>query len=216
VPAAAPRLAAALLVLSAAAARAQDAPPPKTLYVRTHSFRLPLRLDARTRAGLREIQLHVRRPPDGWRLHEAAPPDRTAFEFRAPRDGDYWFRFVLTDRDGNEAPGRIDQEAETLQVVVDTQPPEVDVHPVPVASGQVFLQCNIRDAHPDYASVRLEYQLADGRWRPLAPVSGSPGLFVLPDERILAGRVRASAADLAGNRVTREIDLGQTAAERAR
>lgn len=204
-----------------------SAPPtaePQPVFTRNPSFRVPLQLDAGTRAGLREIQLHVRRPPDGWRLQETVPADRRAFEYRAPRDGEYWFRFVLVDRDGRETPAQVRSvgppgqilpfgpEAAALIVVVDTQPPEVDVHPVPVASGEVFLQCNIRDAHPDYATVRLEYQLADHTWRPLAPVAGSPGLFPVPDERILVGRVRATAADRAGNTVTREIDLGQTSA----
>jgi hypothetical protein len=204
-----PRLAAWAGLSLLTVAHAQDAPPPRPVYSRTLAFRLPLQLDDRTRAELREIQLHARRPPDGWRLHEAAPADRSAFEYRATQDGKYQFRLVLIDRAGVETPARIGGSTQPLTVIVDTQPPEVDVHPVPVASGEIFLQCNVRDAHPDYASVRLEYQLADRSWRPLAAVAGSPGQFVMPDERLLAGRVRATAADLAGNTVTREIDLGQ-------
>jgi hypothetical protein len=81
------------------------------------------------------------------------------------------------------------------------------VQKLPVASGEVFLQCQIKDANPDYSSLRLEYQTADKGWRALEPQSDAPGVFRVTDPVALRGMVRTSAADKAGNRLVREINL---------
>src|SRR5205823_4410745 len=129
--------------------------------------------------------------------------------FRAAQDGEYWFAFVTVDKAGNLAPADLDKEPPGLIVVVDTQAPVVDVRPAAAASGETFLQCQAWDAHPEPASIKLEYQGADKAWRGLDQVAGMPGLYRVPSADVLRGVVRASVADKAGNKTTREIDLSQ-------
>src|SRR4051794_21074163 len=155
----------AALAGSATGAFAQ-APTAKKVYTSRTSFSLPVRIDDRDRGDLKELKLCVKMLPGDWACRETAPPTQAKFTFQANRDGEYWFTFVTVDKAGRMAPTDLDREPTGLVVVVDTQAPEVDVGLLPVASGEVLLQCTLRDANPDYASVRMEYN--DGRdWRPL-------------------------------------------------
>jgi hypothetical protein len=111
------------------------------------------------------------------------------------------------DKAGQVAPADLNKSRPGLVVVVDTKAPEIEVQRLPAATGEVFLQCQLKDANPDYASIRLEYAGADRAWRPLEPVLEAPGVFRVPDPAVLNGAVRATAADKAGNRAVREINL---------
>jgi hypothetical protein len=180
---------------------------PVPRYTRSANFRLPIQLDERVRANLREIRFYVRRHPGEWVLQETAPPTQSGFVFKAPADGEYWFQFVLVDREGRLSPPRVERVPPALMVMVDTQAPEVEVLPARSGTGQALLQCNLRDANPDYSTTRLEYQAADGRWVPLQPLAGADGLFPAPDGNMAGARVRVAAADRAGNAVTRELTV---------
>lgn len=190
-------------------AQAQDAARgARKIFTRNTAFRLPVQLDDRDRADLSGIKFFVRALPGDWVLAETAPPTQTAFGYRAAQDGEYWFAFATVDKSGQQTPPEIDREKPALVVVVDTVPPEPDVHVLPVASGQILLQCKLRDANPDYASVKLEYPAGPGAWKPLEPLPDTPGVFQIPDNSVLDGKVRVTAADRAGNTATKEIDLG--------
>jgi hypothetical protein len=181
--------------------------PPVPRFTRSASFRLPIQLDDRVRATLREIRFYVRRPGGEWVLQEAAPPSQTGFVFKAPSDGEYCFQFTLVDRDGRSSPAQLDKLPPALVVVVDTQAPEVEVLPARTAGGRSLVQCNLRDANPDYAATRLEYQTADGRWQSLPPLPGVEGVFPAPEGGLAGCKVRVAAADRAGNSVTRELTV---------
>lgn len=199
---------AAALAGSAAGVYAQ-APTAKKVYTSRTSFSLPVRIDDRDRGDLKELKLYVKVLPGDWVCRETAPPTQAKFAFQANRDGEYWFTFVTVDKSGRMSPSDLDREPTGLVVVVDTQPPEVDVGPLPVASGEVFLQCTLRDANPDYASVRMEYN--DGRdWKSLEPLANTAGVFRVPNDNVLKGQVRVTAADKAKNEVVRVVDLGKT------
>ena len=45
---------------------------------------------------------------------------------------------------------------------------------LPAASGEVFLQCQIRDLNPDYGTVKLEYRGIDHAWHALESVADAP------------------------------------------
>ena len=54
-------------------------------------------------------------------------PQQGEFTYRAGGDGEYWFSIVRIDRDGKATPPSLEAEPPNLIVVVDTQPPEVEV-----------------------------------------------------------------------------------------
>jgi hypothetical protein len=193
-----------------APAAAQPAKSPKTVYTSRTTFSLPVKIDERDRAELRELKFCVKMLQSGgkgeWVCKETAPPSQSKFTFRAPQDGEYWFAFATVDKAGTVAPADLDKHPPGLIVVVDTKPPEIEIGPVHLKSG-TFLQCRVHDANADWATVRMECQTTGMSWQTLDPVPNSRGLFNLPSAEALRGVVRASAADLAGNKATREADL---------
>src|SRR5262249_22158452 len=107
---------------------------------------------------------------------------------------------------GQMFPENLDRAPAGLVVVVDTQPPEVDVRSITGANGQTYMHGIIQDANPDYASMRMDY-FEGGKWKPLNGMPEMAGVFVVSDPKALSSRLRVFAADRAGNSVTREIDM---------
>jgi hypothetical protein len=171
-----------------------------------------VKIDERDRAELRELKFCVKLVQSGakgdWVCKETAPPSQSKFTFRAPQDGEYWFAFATVDRAGTVAPSELDKQPPGLIVVVDTKSPDIEIGPVHLKNG-TFIQCRVQDANPDWASVRLEYQTTDKSWQTVEAVPNSRGLFHLPSAEVLRSVVRATAADLAGNKSTREADLSR-------
>jgi len=199
------------LALVVAPATAQPAKAPRTVYTSRTTFSLPVKIDERDRAELKELRFYVKLKQSGskgdWVCKETAPPSQSKFTFRATQDGEYWFAFATVDKLGTVAPTDLDKQPPGLIVVVDTKPPEIDVGPVHLKNG-TFLQCRLNDANPDLATVRLECQTG-GKWETLEAVPNSRGLFHVPSADVLRCVVRATAADLAGNKTTRDADLSQ-------
>jgi hypothetical protein len=185
------------------------APGPKRVYTNRMAFKLPLKVDEKDRPRLKEVQLCVRKGGTGeWVVAQTAPPTQNEFIYRAPEEGEYWFTVVTVDQAGRKNPADLSQEVPGLIVVVDKQPPEVDVHPVTSPFGQPLLRCDVKDLNLDPSRTRVEYLTADQTWQPLASIPDQPNMFRVPDPGAMRGVVRATAADLAGNTVMREINLG--------
>jgi hypothetical protein len=196
--------------LLAAGARAQGpaGAGPTKYFTRRTTFELPVNIDDADRPGLQEVQLHVKtRPDEPWTLKEKALPSHKEFSYKVTQDGEYWFRVVTVDKNGVASPPDLAGQPPELIVVVDTQPPLVDVCPVPGAAGETVLQCKVTDANPDPVKVKLEYQAADKSWHPLTCQAEHPDLFPVVDATVLKNPVRVTATDRAGNVGTREISL---------
>jgi hypothetical protein len=199
----------ALLAAGPVAAQAPKSVQP--IYTNRPAFSLPIRIDDQDRADLRELKFYVKALQGGraneWVCLETAAPSKAKFGYRAVMDGEYWFNFVTVDKAGRVYPADLDKVPPGLKVVVDTRAPEVEVQKMPTASGEVLIQCQVRDAHPDYATVKLEYRGIDHAWHALDPIPDAPGMFRVPDKSVLRGVVRASATDKAGNQTVREVDM---------
>jgi hypothetical protein len=202
--------ASALLIAPAAA---QSAKAPRTVFTSRTIFSLPVKIDERDQAELKEVRFYVKMVQAGskgeWVCKEVAPPTQSKFTFRTAQDGEYWFAFATVDKAGAVAPTDLDRQPPGLIVVVDTKAPDIEIGPVRVIAGQPILECRVRDANPDPAGLELEYQTATRAWRFLEPVSKGSGQFRLPSAEVLQTVVRATATDLAGNRTVREADLTQ-------
>jgi hypothetical protein len=192
------------------------AAPVRKIYTNRTAFKLPLQVEESERSRLQEIQLFVKNGPSGvWTLKDKVPPTQREFVIRGLQDGEYWFTLVTMDKAGKTNPADVHQEPPGLVVVVDRQPPEVEVRPVAVTAGQTCLQCEIHDANPDPAKSKLEYLAPNLTWQALEMAPDQPGLFRVPDPAILKGVVRATVADRAGNTTVREINLQAASAPAA-
>jgi hypothetical protein len=202
-----------LLVTSSAAAQT---PPTRKVFTNRLAFSLPVRIDDRDKAELRELRFYAKPmiggTPGDWQCIETAPPSKARFQYQAPQDGEYWFAFATVDRFGKVSPSDLDREPPGLVVVVDTKAPDVEVQKLVVASGDSYLQCQIKDPNPDYSKIKLEALMPDRSVRLLEPLEEAPGLFRIPDPSVLKCVVRATSLDKAGNRAVREVDLNPTSA----
>lgn len=186
----------------------QGRPLPTKSYMNKNNFYLPVMIDERVRANLKEVLLYVKDgPTKAWTLAERGTPSQTWFAYRAPQEGEFWFNVVTVDKNGRSVPADVNQEGPGLIVVLDTQAPQLDLVPqTPIPEGQV-VACEVRDTHADAAKTRFFYQTGDKVWRPLDPIAGQPHKFCIPSQAMTTGQVRASATDHAGNTTTREINL---------
>jgi hypothetical protein len=176
------------------------------MYTNKQQFRLPFNLEERDRQRLREIQLYVKCGTDGWACRETAPPSQKYFTFRAAQDGEYCFNIVTVDKAGHPTPADVTREAPALVVVVDTQPPELQLAPATGPGGEDCLRCSAHDPNMEAGMVKVEYQAADKSWHALDALPGSPELFRYPDKMNWTGQLRASATDRADNTATRELN----------
>jgi len=200
----------AVLVLSGvallgASAHAQPAPgSPGKIYTRRTAFRLPVKIDDKDRAALDKVQLYVKNgPSEPWVCKVTAPPTQPDFTYHVDHDGEYWFSVVTLDKNGKATPADVSREPPGLVVVVDTQAPDFDVRPITAVDGAPYLKCAIKDANPDYASLRVEYK-ADHGWQALEPMTDQQGMFRVPDSS--RGMVRVTVSDRAKNTTSREVN----------
>jgi hypothetical protein len=190
--------------------------PERTEIVQYHlnksTIQLPIQLDEQFRPILQEIRLYSKdRLSAPWKLRDKAPPSQTAFTFKAPQDGQYWFMMVTVDRAGHCVPADVAKEEPAMAVVVDTQPPQADVTLLAnVPEGQL-IQCDVRDAHLDVTKTRVQYQTADRVFRDLAGLPNRPNVYCIPAQANVTGQIRVIGADHAGNVVTRECNLAELA-----
>lgn len=193
------------------AARAQSraaALPPKSFMTKS-TFYLPVKVDDRVRPNLKEIRLYVKDDAGKpWLLQDKVAPTQTYFTFRAPREGEYWFTVVTVDKTGRATPGDLRQEGPALIVVLDSQPPQVELRPLPPSSEGMCIHCVVHDANPDLAKTRFYYQTGDMMWRPLDPLPDRPDHFNIPTQAACTGMVCVEASDLAKNTVRKEFNLG--------
>lgn len=193
-----------VLVLLAATVHSEEV-PVRRVCTKNTVFRLPVQMSAADRADLKEIKFYVKSPPSTWVCRETAAPSQTAFAFRAPADGEYWFTIATVDKSGQTTPANLDAESPGLIVVVDTQNPDLDVR-AEVVNGKAMVQCKLVDKNADPASLKVECEMPGQGWHLVTAASDKPGHFVLPDNRLPGGKIRVRGADAAGNVATKTID----------
>jgi hypothetical protein len=192
---------------AAPSAEASPAQAPKKIYSNQTRFRLPVGIDDRDRPLLQSVQLFVRALPGDWQQKDSAPPAQKHFLYDVHQDGEYWFSVVAIDNAGRANPADVRLEPPQLIVVVDTQPPDIEVRTEGGPGSETLLRCTIKDANPDYSSLKISYRGADQAWHDLEPLPGNNGIFRVPGNQVLSGTIRVSASDLARNVTNREVTL---------
>lgn len=187
------------------------AAPAKT-YLNKSMIQLPIVIEERHRAQLKNVQLHVKEgPTQPWKLHATVPPSQASFSYKAPAEGEYWFNIVSEDNAGRLTPPDVSREAPALIVVLDTAAPQVDVRVLHSAPEGLHVRCESRDPNLDAFKTRFFYQTGDLVWRALDSLPGKADTFCIPAQAAWTGNVRAHAVDFAGNVTTRELNLGASA-----
>jgi hypothetical protein len=85
---------------------------PKITYTKNTIFHLPVQMEERTRASLREVCLYVKSGTADWVRQETGSPTMSHFSYKVPHDGEYWFSLVTIDpgpghrRPALDQPGR--------------------------------------------------------------------------------------------------------------
>jgi hypothetical protein len=155
--------------------RAQ-APPGDVTFTRLSTFRIPFQTEPNERR-IKQIQLYVSTDQGRtWDYYVSVAPDRNGFDFRAQRDGAYWFAVRTIDLDGHSFPLNMEGARPGLKVVVDTQPPIIRLQGMSPRDGEVGVQWEVRDDNLDPAGLRLDYRLpGSAEWQALradVPVTG--------------------------------------------
>lgn len=184
---------------------------PKMTYTKNTVFHLPVQMDERTRANLREVCLYVKAGASDWVRQETGVPTMSHFSYKVPRDGEYWFSLVTIDKTGRSTPGDVSQEPPGLRVTVDTQAPVIDVQPFTNPEGELCIRCNVQDVNPDPQNIKAIYRDQAGE-HAIDAVPGIPGVFKITSRELTSQSLRVTAADLCGNSATREVNVRELAA----
>jgi hypothetical protein len=174
----------------------------ETTFANKREFRIPFNPGPGAQ-NLKQLQLFVSTDQGKtWGSSAIVAPDQQRFHFLADRDGVFWFAVQTLDLKGTLFPPAMDGSPPSLKVIVDTQPPVVQVQPLSPRPGEVGVGWTIRDDYFDPAlpgAVVLEYRLSGAvTWQivPIAP--GATQAYWNPKANTLV-EVRLKARDRAGN-----------------
>lgn len=195
-----------ILLALPAALQAQTA-EPKPIFTNKHVFQMPVKIDDAVRAELKEVCLYVKRNLSDWTRQETASPAVTQFTYRVPQDGEYCFSVATVDKAGRMNPPDIAAQAPGLKVIVDTNPPTVELKQATGPDGEPCVQCTMQDANPNMQTIQVNYRGRDGSERSLEPHPSRPGLFHVPDPNFWGSMARVSASDRCGNRANCDIQM---------
>ena len=209
-------LALAPAFLNAEYARSQTAQNDVTKhYSKDALFQLPISMEDKVRANIKEVQLWMKTGTNEWQSSQVAQPQQKSFKYKASADGEYCFALVTIDLKGTMKPSDLTRLSpnEIVRVIVDTQPPSIDLQPMKVANGELLLRCTVTDANPEPDSLKVSYFGPDQTLRRFEPVPGQPGMFRVPGSEVLSSPVRVTVNDLAKNVTTRDVNLRDAVAK---
>ena len=183
------------------------APPIQT---RQTSFSIPFQIDESVGATApTEVQLFLSTDfGRTWKLADRAQPQTKSFSFRAPRDAMYWFSLRTVDVAGRIHPSG--PHSIGLRVVVDTQPPTLNVSASRGNAGEVVIRWVASDKTLASDSLKMSYKSdPQSPWRTIvsAPPSKRPSAddsnrgstIWWPNHLTGTIAIRATIADAAGN-----------------
>ncbi len=147
------------------------------VYTNKVSFRMPVQIKDEVRAQLKEVCLYVKEGSADWVRKESAAPTVQAFNYKVPHDGEYCFSVATIDKNGAMTPADIGREEPGLRVIVDSQPPHVDLKAATAPDGENCVMCVLQDEHPDYQSIRITYRNGNNTESTLEPHDVKAGLF---------------------------------------
>lgn len=187
---------------------AQQPIPVQRNYLNKHVIRLPIEMEQNVRQAVQEIHLYVKdQPGAAWKLTDKVGAAQESFTFQAPRDGEYWFTMVTLDKQGRSHPADVRNEPPGLAVIIDTQPPAIELTNLGSVADLQMIQIEITDPHLDIGKTRMLFQGGDKVFRDMLAVPGRANVYCIPAEAVRTGLIRASTEDLANNQGFVEMHL---------
>jgi hypothetical protein len=191
-----------------APADAADLPTP--IYHNSRDFRIPFNVDPADRPYIRQVELWVSQDKgNDWKQCAATSPEKPNFTIKEPSDGEYWFAVRTLNTKGELYPPKDRPVEPSMRVVVDTEPPKIELAPLGRRGSRAAVRWEISDLNLDPRSLVIEYQARGARdWRQVPKLRNA----LLGSTEWDAGtadpiRVRATVEDKAHNHADKEIDL---------
>jgi hypothetical protein len=207
---------------SAQSSTPPTASAPPAIATRQEFFTIPFSVPNASAADAPvEVRLFVSSDQGkSWQLFSRQHPSAGKFEFRAPRDGEYWFASRTIDRSGQMRPAR--QYEPELRVTIDTVSPELELIANEGPAGEVETRWQVADPNLIPTTFKIFYRHSDFEdWQPVAvelPRDAQQGTLSgqtrwWPQRAGGKLEVRAEVQDAAGNTnvVQRVIDLPRVA-----
>ena len=203
--------------VAALAAKAGELPAP--IATRQNSFVIPFKVSQspQGKAQPAEVELHVSEDQGGlWRIHNTLRASERGFKFRAEQDGEYWFAVRTRDKSGTVRPAG--PLAPELRVVVDTQPPTLELTAEAGPDGEITARLRLGDPNLARDSLKLEYHADESAeaWQtvaiqPIPADTAGPNHFGevtwWPQRTTRSYSIRAEVADTAGNPAVKQTTV---------
>lgn len=187
------------------APEAKAGSPPKVIYYKSRSFRIPVTVPE-PKNMVREIWLQVSDDKGySWKDYQHTTPRKPEFSFKAPRDGEYWFAVQTVNLQGAVYPRDERPVDPSMVVVVDSMAPSLVLARQARRGSRVTVRWEAQDAHLVIRSLVLEYQVegaATGDWRKVPLAEGDYARIGIKSWDAGTAdpiRVRASIRDRANN-----------------
>jgi hypothetical protein len=181
---------------------------PEKTFMNKSAISLPVIVEERARACLKEIQLFVKEgPAAAWVKVQSVAPSATGFEYRMPHDGEYWYNVVTVDLSNVATPPDVSKEPPAVIVVLDTTKPHVELRQMPPVGDGICIKCDVQDANPNPLHTKFEYQTMNQSWWPVDALPNQPECFCIPRQAALSGMVKVTCTDRAMNTTTREFNM---------
>ncbi len=189
---------ACLMLASGAPGNADD-----VVYINQRNFKIPIRVVPAKRAEIRDLYLYLsRNQGQNWEIYSRSTPDKDSFEFSTDRDGLYYFSIAVIDHKGKQDPPDLYRARVGQKIFIDTVKPVVQIVSATYVGEQLQVGWQVREDHPEWTSLKLEYRLGDSpaaQWVPLPVEPRDSGV-----QRFRPGvagpiTIRLRLRDLAGN-----------------
>jgi hypothetical protein len=187
--------------------------PADLVYFNQRAMKIPIDIEPARRREVKEFILYVSADRGkSWDPSAREAPDKEFFAFRAPADGEYWFRIAAKNLQGRQEPENIYAGPPQQKVLIDTlHKPSLRIASARRVGQELVVAWEAQsELPPDPTSMKLEYRMLDGSASVWFPVGLTPGPTGEARTRVLSpGRVavRMQFRDVAGNLASHEAEV---------
>jgi hypothetical protein len=176
--------------------------PADVLVTNQRSLSIPINIEEKRRAELRELVLYASNDQGRtWQQVATMLPTQTAFTFNAPIDGSYWLRAAVINLQNKQEPDNLYQGPPDQKVVIDTMKPLLKLKAPERQGDDIALGWELQEDNPEWTSFRLEHQAKNGgaAWTPIPATAGLTGQARFRPTVQGPVTIRLSFKDQAGN-----------------
>jgi len=199
-------------------------PLPKPMVTRHTRLHIPFAVNKSVQEAT-EVQLYVSvNQGKDWEIYARQQAAQGHFDFRAPREGAYWF--CSRTMDANQKLWPQGEKTPELIIIVDITQPRMQLNSTPLPDGRIQLQWTIHDANLQADSFQISSQgSADPSWKPIPTqplaTTATPGTYQgtatwQPSMTTANLMVQATVRDQAGNQgeIRRRLAIGETTTQK--